>query len=208
MCPGGFIVPAVTGPGEIVVNGMSLSKRDSPFANSGLVVGIESGDLARAGYRGPLAGIDYQRRLEGLAKEAAGAGLTAPATRATDFRARRASTTLAPTSYQPGLAAGDVADMLDAAGIPIAARLGDALVMFEKRMRGYLTEDANLVGVETRTSSPVRVPRDPDALESPTIGGLYPCGEGAGYAGGIVSAALDGIRVARALVASAKFTRG
>ena len=106
------------------------------------------------------------------------------------------------TSYQPGLTATNVGEVLDSIGIPLAARLREALPVFDRQMRGYLSEEAVLVGVESRTSSPVRVPRDNERLESPDVAGLYPCGEGAGYAGGIVSAALDGIRVARAIIAS------
>jgi uncharacterized FAD-dependent dehydrogenase len=207
MCPGGFIVPAATEPGGVVVNGMSLSKRDSPFANSGLVVGIETEDLAAAGFHGPLAGIEYQRTLEQLAWQAGGGrgdaasvgGLSAPAARATDFIAGRASSTTSETSYQPGLTATDLGSMLDAAGVPIAHRLQRALQRFGQQMRGFVTEDAMLVGVETRTSCPLRVLRDPETLQSPTWAALYPCGEGAGYAGGIVSAAVDGVRVGQAI---------
>jgi uncharacterized FAD-dependent dehydrogenase len=184
-----------------VVNGMSLSRRDSPYANSGLVVSIEVADTERLGLPGPLGGVALQRRLEQAAAAAGGGGLRAPATRATDFVARRASSTVPATSYQPGLAAGDVGAVLDATGLLLAARLRDSLAAFDRMMRGYLTEDAVLVGVATRTSSPVRVPRDPASLESPDAAGLYPCGEGAGYAGGIVSAALDGVRIARAIAA-------
>lgn len=201
MCPGGWIVPAATEPDGVVVNGMSLSRRDSPFANSGLVVAIELADLERAGVSGPLGGVELQRRLEQAAARAGGGGLRAPATRATDFVQRRASSTVPATSYQPGLAAGDIAEVLDSIGVPIAQRLREALPVFDRQMRGYLTEEAVLVGVESRTSSPVRVPRDPERLVSPDLPGLYPCGEGAGYAGGIVSAALDGMRVARAILA-------
>lgn len=199
MCPGGWIVPAATEPGGVVVNGMSLSRRDSPYANSGLVVSVEVADLARLGLPLPLGGVVLQRRLEEAAAAAGGGGLRAPATRVTDFLARRASSTVPPTSYQPGLAAGDVGAVLDATGLPLAARLREALGAFDRSMRGYVTEEAVLVGVESRTSSPVRVPRDPITLESPAVASLYPCGEGAGFAGGIVSAALDGIRVARAI---------
>jgi uncharacterized FAD-dependent dehydrogenase len=199
MCPGGFIVPAATESGGVVVNGMSLSRRDSPFANSGLVVSVEPEDLARAGYGGALGGIDYQRRLEELAAVAGGGALRAPATRVTDFAAGRGSSTVGPSSYQPGLNASDVAEVLDSAGIPLATRLRRALAVFDRRLRGYLSEEAVLVGVESRTSAPVRVPRHPETLQSTEVARLYPCGEGAGYAGGIVSAALDGIRVAEAL---------
>jgi uncharacterized FAD-dependent dehydrogenase len=115
----------------------------------------------------------------------------------TDFVAKRASSTLPASSYVPGLAATNVADVLDSLGLPIAARLRSALRVFDRKMRGYLTEEAILVGVESRTSSPVRVPRDPETLESPDVQGLFPAGEGAGYAGGIMSAAMDGMRVAR-----------
>jgi uncharacterized FAD-dependent dehydrogenase len=201
MCPGGFIVPAATEPGGVVVNGMSLSRRDSRFANSGLVVGVEPEDVERAGFRGPLGGIALQRAIEQRAAEAGAGMLRAPATRATDFVARRGSTTLPKSSYIPGLTAADVGEVLDAAGLGFAERLRAALQAFDRRMRGYLTEDAVLVGVESRTSSPVRVPRDPDTLESLDIPGLYPTGEGAGYAGGIMSAAMDGMRVADSIAA-------
>jgi uncharacterized protein len=199
MCPGGFIVPAATEPDGIVVNGMSLSRRDSPYANSGLVVSIEPEDLERAGYHGPLAGIAFQRAIERAAKLAGGEGLRAPATRASDFVRGRASSSTPDTSYQPGLCPTNVADVLDSGRIRLSSRLRHALTTFDKRMRGYASGDAVLVGVESRTSSPVRIPRDPDTLASPDLPGLYPTGEGAGYAGGIVSAALDGMRVARAI---------
>jgi uncharacterized FAD-dependent dehydrogenase len=199
MCPGGFIVPASTSPGELVLNGMSLSRRDSPYANSGLVVGIEIEDALTAGFSGPLAGVDLQRRIEETAFQAGGGDLRAPATRATDFVAGKASTTVPGTSYQPGLTAGNVGDVLDIVGLGLAERMRRALKVFEKRMKGYVSEEAVLVGVESRTSSPVRVPRDADSLTSPDLEGLYPCGEGAGHAGGIMSAAMDGIRVARAV---------
>jgi len=199
MCPGGWIVPAATEPDGVVVNGMSLSRRDSPFANSGLVVAVEVADLARLGLAEPLGGVELQASLERAAAIAGGGELRAPATRVTDFLRGRASSTVPATSYQPGLAAGDIAAVLDATGLPLAARLREALAAFDRQMRGYATDEAILVGVESRTSSPVRVPRDRDKLESPDLAGLYPCGEGAGYAGGIVSAALDGIRVARAI---------
>jgi len=203
MCPGGWIVPAATEADGVVVNGMSLSRRDSPYASSGLVVAVELTDLDRLGLPAPLGGVELQRRLERAAAIAGGGELRAPATRATDFAAGRASSTVPDTSYQPGLAAADIGAVLDATGLPLAARLREALTAFDRQMRGYLTDEAVLVGVESRTSSPVRVPRDRDRLVSPDVAGLYPCGEGAGYAGGIVSAALDGIRVARAIAAGA-----
>jgi uncharacterized protein len=197
MCPGGFIVPAATEPGGLVVNGMSLSRRDSPFANSGLVVGVEPEDYARAGFTGPLGGVELQRRVEQAAFEAGGGLLCAPATRATDFVAGRASSTLPDTSYVPGILGTDVAQVLDVTGVKFAERLRRALKDFDRRLRGYLTEEAVLVGVESRTSAPVRVPRDAETLEAPDLAGLFPAGEGAGYAGGIMSAALDGMRIAQ-----------
>jgi hypothetical protein len=194
MCPGGWIVPAATERDGVVVNGMSLSRRDSPFANSGLVVAVAAAELD-----GTLGGIALQRRLEQAAARAGGGALRAPATRVDDFVARRASSTLPSSSYQPGLTACDVAEVLVVSKLPIAERLREALVVFDGQLRGIITRDAVVVGVESRTSSPVRVVRDGASLVCPTIAALYPAGEGAGYAGGIVSAALDGMRVARAI---------
>lgn len=199
MCPGGWIVPAATEADGLVVNGMSLSRRDSPFANAGIVCAIELEDLERAGLTGPGAGVELQRRIERAAFIAGGGGLRAPATRLTDFLAARGSTTVGETSYQPGLLAGDVADVLDAGGVALADRLREGLRGFGRKLRGFVSDEAVLVGVESRTSCPVRIPRNRDDLQSPSVAGLYPCGEGAGYAGGIVSAALDGVRVARAI---------
>jgi uncharacterized FAD-dependent dehydrogenase len=199
MCPGGFVVPASTAPGELVVNGMSLSRRDSPYANSGLVIAIEPSDVEQAGFHGVLGGIELQRRIEQTCFAASSGELSAPATRVSDFLAKKGSTTVPETSYIPGLTATDVAPILDSAGLKLADRLRGGLVAFDRKLRGYRTEEAVLIGVESRTSSPVRVPRDAETLEAPGFSGLYPCGEGAGYAGGIVSAALDGQRVARAI---------
>ena len=200
MCPGGFIVPASTEPEGLVVNGMSLSRRSSRFANSGLVVAVELEDVARAGHHGVLAGIELQRRLEAAAQRAGGGGLRAPATRVSDFLAKRSSSSLPDTSYLPGLFATDIGAVLDSAGVGLSERLRDALRVFDRQLRGYVTQDAILVGVESRTSSPVRVLRDPESLQAPNVAGLYPSGEGAGYAGGIMSAAMDGARVARAIL--------
>jgi uncharacterized protein len=198
MCPGGFIVPASTSAGELVVNGMSLSRRDSRYANSGIVVEIPLEDLRRAGFDGPLAGVDLQRTIETLAFEAGGPQLQAPATRMSDFIARRASNTVPACSYVPGLTATDVAAVLDGAGLQLSDHLRQGLLAFGRRLPGYLSEEAVLVGVESRTSSAIRIPRTA-GLQNPILSGLYPSGEGAGYAGGIVSAALDGMRVARAI---------
>ncbi|HEY0194796.1 MAG TPA: NAD(P)/FAD-dependent oxidoreductase, partial [Kofleriaceae bacterium] len=140
MCPGGWIVPAATEPDGVVVNGMSLSRRDSPFASSGLVVAVEVADLARLGLPTPLGGIELQRRLERAAAQAGGGALRAPATRATDFVRGKASSTVPATSYEPGLAATDVGAVLDATGLPLASRLREALAAFDRQMRGYLTE--------------------------------------------------------------------
>ncbi len=199
MCPGGWVVPAATASGELVVNGMSLSRRDSPYANSGLVVGVEPSDWQHAGFSGPLAGVQLQRQLEQAAFTAGGGALVAPAARASDFLAERASSTLPASSYIPGLIGADLALVLDSVGIGLSGRLRAALARFARSMPGYASEEAVLIGVESRTSSPVRVPRDARTLASPQIDNLYPAGEGGGYAGGIVSAALDGMRVASVL---------
>lgn len=196
MCPGGFVVPASTEPGGLVVNGMSLSKRDSPYANSGLVVAVELSDLAGIGLSGNGAGVELQRRIERAAFEAGGGALRAPAQRATDFVLGKSSSSLPGTSYLPGLHASNLAEVLDSCGLRLAERMRQALRAFDRQMRGYLSEDAVLIGVESRTSCPWRFPRDPETLQALGVADLYPCGEGAGYAGGIVSAAVDGIRVA------------
>ena len=199
MCPGGFIVPAATQPDEVVVNGMSLSRRDSAFANSGIVVAVEDADLSAYQQHGALAGMHYQHALEMTAAAAGGGRQRAPAQRLTDFLGGRESATLPATSYHPGITAAPLHTLLPT---PLVQRLQEGFKRFGTSLRGYITEDAVLVGVETRTSSPVRIPRDDDSLQHPEVAGLYPCGEGAGYAGGIVSAALDGIRVAEACAAS------
>jgi uncharacterized FAD-dependent dehydrogenase len=199
MCPGGWVVPASTEPGALVVNGMSLAKRNSPYANSGFVVAIELADLEAAGFRGARAGVAFQDAIERAAFIAGGSELRAPATRVTDFVAGRGSTTLPDSSYIPGLTPSDVRDVLDVGRLPIAEKMRTALGRFDRSLKGYLTDEAVLIGVESRTSSPLRVPRDSVTIESPDLSGLYPAGEGAGYAGGIVSAAIDGIRVADAI---------
>jgi uncharacterized FAD-dependent dehydrogenase len=201
MCPGGWIVPASTEVDGLVVNGMSLSRRDSPYANSGLVVGIEPLDWERAGFSGPLGGVQLQRAVEVAAFAAGGGSLVAPATRASDFLARRGSSTVPASSYLPGLSAGNVRDVLAFSRLPLADKLAQALRAFDQRMPGYASSEAVLVATESRTSAPLQVIRHPERLDSPTLSGLYPCGEGAGWAGGIVSAALDGLRVAEAITA-------
>lgn len=196
MCPGGWIVPAMTDAEHLVVNGMSLSKRDSPFANSGLVVGVEPHELTALGMKGPLAGMQLQRIVERAAQVAGGGNNRAPAVRVTDFLAGRESSTLPETSYLPGLSAADVGQVLDSSGLDFSVKMKAGLQEFSKRMHGYVSEEAVLVGVETRTSAPVRMVRDPETLEAPGVEGLFLSGEGPGYAGGIISAAVDGLRVA------------
>jgi len=197
MCPGGFIVPAATAKGEIVLNGMSPSTRNSPFANSGMVVEIDvNQDLPKFEKFGALKGLEYQKSLEKLAFNAGGHTQTAPAQRLTDFVEGRLSNSLNETSYQPGLKSAPLHSLLPKV---IGGRLRKGFATFGEKMQGFYTEEANVIGVESRTSSPVKIPRNKN-LQHPEINGLYPCGEGAGYAGGIVSAAMDGERCVEAIV--------
>lgn len=197
MCPGGFIVPAMTDAAQSVVNGMSPSGRTSPYANSGLVTEVRPADFEhlRAEW-GELAGLKFQQQFEELARRHGGDRQIAPAQRVADFVAGRASASLVKTSYIPGI----VPSRLDR-WMPgfIAQGLRQGLTTFGRRMRGFVTNEAVVVGVESRTSSPVRIPRDPVTLMHPETAGLFPAGEGAGYAGGIISAALDGERIAEAV---------
>ena len=197
MCPGGFIVPAATASGEVVVNGMSPSRRDSPFANSGIVVSVEDVDIEPYRAFGALAGLQFQKEIEQSACSFAGATQTAPAQLATDFVNKKMSGQLRETSYQPGITPVDLYEVLPP---NMAFPLRDALADFGRKMKGYLSEEAQLIGVESRTSSPVRIPRERETCEHPVVKGLFPCGEGAGYAGGIMSAAMDGQRCAEQLV--------
>ncbi|HEX8514696.1 MAG TPA: FAD-binding protein [Bacteroidia bacterium] len=196
MCPGGIIAPCATSPGEVVTNGWSPSKRNNPYANSGIVVTIEPQDYLKYQKDGPLAGLRYQQALEHMAWNAGGRTQTAPAQRLSDFVNNRLSPTLPDVSYQPGIRSSPLHELLPA---EIGKRLQAGFKEFGNKMRGYLTNDAVIVGVESRTSSPVRIPRNSDTLEHPQIKGLYPCAEGAGYAGGIVSAAIDGQKCADAI---------
>lgn len=200
MCPGGLIVPAATAPGEIVVNGMSMSRRDSPFANSGMVVEVSEEHYSPSD---ALSALRFQQTVEQRAFEHSGHGTQeAPAQRLMDFVDGRVSSTLPKTSYIPGHVTANIQDLLPR---DIGERLRRGMLVFGKQMKGYLTNEAVLVGVESRTSSPVRIPRDRTTYEHVHVRGLYPSGEGAGYAGGIVSAAMDGINVANAiLVASGR----
>lgn len=197
MCPGGFIVPAATAPGEVVVNGMSPSRRDSKFANSGIVMSVEEADFIDYAKYGPLAGMYFQASVERLACELAGGRQTAPAQRLMDFVNKKTSSSLLETSYQPGLTSINLEEVFPSF---IVDGLLQGFKNFGHKMKGYLTNDAQIVGVESRTSSPVRIPRDKRSLEHIEVERLFPCGEGAGYAGGIVSAAMDGERCAEAVV--------
>ena len=195
MCPGGFIVPAATANGEVVVNGMSPSKRNNLYANSGIVVEIDvHKDLPKYEQFGALKGLEYQKNLEKLAFTSGGRSQVAPAQRLTDFVEGKLSSDLNATSYQPGLNSAPLHSLLPKL---IGSRLRKGFQAFGQKMKGYYTEEANVVGVESRTSSPVSIPRT-ETLAHPQITNLYPCGEGGGYAGGIVSAAMDGERCAEA----------
>jgi uncharacterized FAD-dependent dehydrogenase len=200
MCPGGWIVPAATEPGGLVVNGMSLSRRDSPFANSGLVVQVRAQDFGPAA-AGVLAGVTFQETIEETAFRVGGGAFRAPAQRLEDFLAARPSSSLPRTSYRPG-ATGTALDEVFPPFLTAALRAGLAALV--RRVPGYRHPDAVLVATESRTSAPVRLLRDPASRCSPGLAGLYPVGEGAGYAGGIVSAALDGARAAEAILAAAR----
>jgi uncharacterized FAD-dependent dehydrogenase len=197
MCPGGFIVPAATEPGEVVVNGMSPSRRDSKYANSGIVVAVSENDFKPFQKFGPLAGMYFQSEVERRACSIAGNKQTAPAQRLVDLVDGRISSSLLDTSYQPGLESVDMKSVLPDF---IFQSLKHGFRNFGGKMKGYLTNEAQVVGVESRTSSPVRIPRDKVTLEHPQIKRLFPCAEGAGYAGGIMSAAMDGERCAEAIV--------
>ena len=197
MCPGGFIVPAATANGEIVVNGMSPSKRNNLYANSGIVVEINvDTDLHKYEKFGVLKGLEYQKNLEKLAFTAGGRSQVAPAQRLTDFVAGKLSNDLNPTSYQPGLQSAPLHSLLPKL---IGSKLRKGFQAFGQKMKGYHTAEANVVGVESRTSSPVCIPRN-EQLQHPEVSNLFPCGEGGGYAGGIVSAAMDGERCAEAAI--------
>ena len=201
MCPGGVIVPAATGPGQLVVNGMSASSRSSRWANSGMVVEVHPGDIEGYSHHGPLEMMELQEGLEHEFYMGAGGSLRAPAQRMTDFCSSKISVSLPSTSYVPGLISLPLHFLLPPF---ISRRLQEGLRRFGRKSRGFLTPEAILVGLESRTSSPVRIPRDPVALTHISVPGIYPCGEGAGYAGGIVSAAIDGIRCAQAVAAHLK----
>jgi uncharacterized FAD-dependent dehydrogenase len=195
MCPGGIIAPCATAQEEIVTNGWSPSRRNNPFANSGIVVTVDEKDLATFQQFGPLAALKFQEMVERKAWITGGKTQTAPAQRMVDFSNRKISANLPDCSYHPGVVSADLHSVLPSS---ISDRLALGFKAFGQKMKGYFTNEAILVAPESRTSSPVRIPRDPESLQHPQIKGLFPCGEGAGYAGGIVSAAIDGERCAEA----------
>ena len=198
MCPGGFIVPAATASGEVVVNGMSPSRRNNKFANSGIVVELDiDKDFKKYDHFGELRGLEFQKDLEKIAFLAGGRTQAAPAQRLVDFVDGKFSTDLNETSYQPGLKSAPMHSLLPKI---IGSRLRKGFAGFGQKMHGYYTNEANIIGVESRTSSPINIPRKAN-LEHTEIEGLFPCGEGGGYAGGIVSAAMDGERCAEAVIA-------
>ena len=200
MCPGGYIIPAASAPGQLVVNGMSPANRGTRWANSGMVVEVLPEDIPDSDSEdNALKMMRFQESIEEKYFESADHTQKAPAQRMNDFVNGHLSATLPSSSYPPGLISRRVDQLLPKG---IARRLQEGFRVFGQKQRGFLTNEATLIGAETRTSSPVRIPRDPSTLEHIEISGLYPCGEGAGYAGGIVSAAIDGIQCARAVAES------
>jgi len=195
MCPGGIIAPCATDQNEIVVNGWSPSKRNNPHANSGTVIQINLEDVAGAN-QDPFALLEFQKQIEQKAFVLGGGNLVAPAQRMVDFVQNKVSIDLPENSYKPGTRSVDLREVLPKF---VYSALQGALPIFGKKMKGYYSNEAILVGVESRTSSPVRIPRDKDTLQHPQVAGLYPCAEGAGYAGGIVSAAIDGMNCVDAI---------
>lgn len=194
MCPGGIIAPCATNPGEVVTNGWSPSKRNNPFANSGIVVEVTLEDIARfTGRTDSLAALDFQASIEQKACVGGTHSQIAPAQRMTDFCSKKLSSNLPNCSYLPGVTSIDLSTILPSF---VTQRLQIGFEKFGKKMKGYFTHEAILVAPESRTSSPIRIPRDRKNLQHPGVKGLFPCGEGAGYAGGIVSAAIDGIKCA------------
>ena len=197
MCPGGIMVPASTGAGEVVVNGMSNSRRDSPYANAGIVVQIQPEDyLSDAGVSPALAALRLQSSVEQAAFSAANRGQAAPAQRLTEFVNNRFEARPLKTSFLGGNTPAPLHELLPAF---LVRRLREAFTEFDRKMRGFLCDEATITAVESRTSSPVRIPRDPVTLQHPRLARLYPCGEGAGHAGGITSSAIDGVRCADAV---------
>ena len=196
MCPGGIIAPCATAQNEIVTNGWSPSKRNNPYANSGIVVGLELQDFEAYKQFGALAGLQLQKEIEQRAWAMGGKTQTAPAQNLHDFVTNKVSNKLIDCSYQPGTQSVNIMDVL---GKKIGSTLQQGFKAFDKKMRGYVSNDAIILAVESRTSTPVRIPRDRETLQHVQIKNLYPCAEGAGYAGGIVSAAMDGVNCVNAI---------
>lgn len=196
MCPGGIIIPASTSQDELVLNGMSVSRRDSPFANSGIVASVDEHDWKEFKEYGVFAGLEFQKSIEKKCHELSGRTQKAPAQRVTDFVQNAVSVSLPDTSYIPGTITADINTLFSKS---ISESLKKAIYIFNEKMKGFFTEEAQILAAETRTSSPIRVTRNSETLMHIEIEGLYPCGEGAGYAGGIVSAAIDGERCAEAI---------
>jgi len=197
MCPGGLIVPAATAPGEIVVNGMSLSRRDSAYANSGVVTELSTEELLSYGYDGVFGNLNFQAEVEQTLFRYGDGSQKAPAQNMIDFINGKTMLELNDCSYIPGIYRAPLHELLPSF---IYERLRDGLARFSQRLKGYFTDQANVIATESRTSSPVRIPRDRITCLHPQLDNFYPCGEGAGYAGGILSAAMDGQRVVRAIV--------
>ncbi len=198
MCPGGIIAPCATSQEEVVTNGWSPSKRNNPYANSGIVVGLELIDFEPYKKFGALAGLQFQKEIEHKAWISGGKTQTAPAQNLQDFVNNKVSSKLIDCSYQPGIQS---VQMTDVVGKMIGKTLQEGFKAFDKKMRGYISNEAIIVGVESRTSTPVRIPRDKETLQHVQLKNLYPCAEGAGYAGGIVSAAMDGVNCVNAISA-------
>jgi uncharacterized FAD-dependent dehydrogenase len=193
MCPGGIIAPCATSPGEVVTNGWSPSKRNMATSNSGIVVELKMEDFKEFSHRGPLAAMAFQQQIEQTAWIAGGKTQRVPAQLLVDFTKGKQSANIPKTSYQPGTTSVELGNVLPKF---IYQSLQDGFKQFGNAMKGYLTNEAVVHAPESRTSSPVRIPRNDTTLEHVDIAGLYPCGEGAGYAGGIVSAAIDGEKCA------------
>lgn len=197
MCPGGYMVSASTDPGGQVVNGMSSSRRHTPFANSGIVVETRIEDMASYRDFGALAGLQYRQEMERKATENGSGNQIAPAQRLTDFVKGKHSGSLPACSYLPGVVASPMYLWLPQ---PLVTRLQEAFSIFDRKMPGFLTSEAIVTGVESRSSTPVRIPRDAVNMQHVQLRGLFPCGEGSGYAGGITSSAIDGENAANAVV--------
>ena len=192
MCPGGIVVPTPTEEGMQCTNGMSNSHRSAKFANAGIVAAVTLEDFAREGFTGPLAGLEWQRKWEKAAFVLGGGGYLAPAMRVSDYLANAKPSALGDTTYRPGLTPADVNQLFPE---PVKVALKEALRGFDRKMRGFASGDGVLIGIEARTSAPLRITRGDD-FQATALRGLYPVGEGCGYAGGIVSAAVDGLRAA------------